>query len=137
MHDLAHRGYREVRLDVLLAVPHERGDPVARPDTELAQRVGQPGRVDADLRVGVVPVAARYRGDDRGAPVHRGTVLEQPPDGERDVLHRAEHGAASYFWYSRAKSSAARSCTCASPPSTVASGLRIRVWRDGIEPVLL
>ena len=90
--DRAHRRRREVGLDVLLVVPHERGHDVALADTEVGQRVREAGGVAADLGVRRGPRAIGCGSDELAASVDRAAVLEDPPYVEGDVHHRRLHG---------------------------------------------
>ena len=92
VHHRAHAGDGEVRLLVLLVIPAEGGDPVALPDAQAAQAgrqlfraVGQRAELDAPRPVGLA-------GDDLAVGVQGPAVLEDVPDGEREVHHRAAHG---------------------------------------------
>jgi hypothetical protein len=92
VHHRAHAGDGEVRLLVLLGVPGEGRDPVAGLDAQAAQAgrqlihtVGQGPELDPAHPVGLV-------GDDLAVGVGGPAVLEDVPDGEREVHHRAAHG---------------------------------------------
>ena len=64
--DGAHARDGEVGLHVLLVVPGEGADAVARFDAQILQRVGELRGVVRDLGVGADPGAIRLAGDDRG-----------------------------------------------------------------------
>ena len=87
----AHAGNREVRLEVLLGVPEEGADPVAGLDPEPGQRRGEP--IDPLGHVGErgAPAPVRRRRHHLASPVDLTAVLEEMRDGERKVLHRAQH----------------------------------------------
>ena len=91
----AHRGDRQVGLEVLGVVPLEGPDPLVAVDAQGAQAVGQPRRAPAELGVGLPAGAVGRGGDDLGVRVHRGPVLHQRPDRERVVLHGAAHSKSS------------------------------------------
>ena len=61
VHDRAHRRDREVRLEVLLAVPAERAYAILALDPELGERVGELVDTVTHLRIGADPVATLRR----------------------------------------------------------------------------
>ena len=92
VHHRTHAGNGEVRLLVLLGVPAEGGDPVAGPDTQAAQAgrqliraVGQGPELDPAHPAGLA-------GNDLAVGIQGPAVLEDVPDRERKVHHRAAHG---------------------------------------------
>ena len=85
----AHRRHREVGLEVLLAVPAERADAIAVLDAERGERVGEPGRVRADLGEGRAARARLGPGDAFALGVHALAVAQDRRDREREILHRA------------------------------------------------
>ncbi len=89
----AHRGHREVRLEMLLRVPAEGRDAIAGGDAEPRERrrqaLGTLGDV-GEARVTRVVVRA---GRDRALRMHRPSVREEVGDGEGVILHRRAHGA--------------------------------------------
>ncbi len=85
-----HRRYAEVRHHVLGVVPHECADALPLPHTEVGERVGQPGRIRADLSVGRGTHTVRRCGDDPARGEHAAAVVEHPANLERDVHHRAD-----------------------------------------------
>ena len=88
----AHRRDREEGLQVLRAVPHERADALIPVDPQLvAQPVGQRGGAGADGRERRDLRPRRTPRGDRRRAVDRAAVLEDPRDGQRDLLHRAAH----------------------------------------------
>ena len=92
VHDRAHAGNREVRLLVLLGVPGEGGHPVAGLDAEAVQARRQLIRA---VRQGPELDSARalvFAGDDFAVGIQGPAVLEDVPDRERKVHHRAAHG---------------------------------------------
>ena len=91
VHHRSHAGDGEVRLLVLLGVPGEGGDPVAGLDAQAAQAGRQLIRA---IRQGPELDPARalgLAGDDFAVGVQRPAVLEDVPDRERKVHHRAAH----------------------------------------------
>ena len=86
----AHAGDREVGLQVFLVVPGEGADPVSRLDAEALERVGELGAALRDFGVGADPCAVRLAGDDPAVSVHPASVIEDHPDRQREVHHRAE-----------------------------------------------
>ena len=91
-----HRGHRDVSLQVLLVVPHERGHPLVAVDAEAAQRVGQPGGLLAEFAIGRVPESAVTGcGGHDAIAVDTHRVPQDFRDGQRGVLHCAVHGSES------------------------------------------
>ena len=88
--DRAHARDGEVGLQVFLVVPGEGADPVARLDAEALERVGELGAALRDLGVGADPRAVRLAGDDPAVSVNPASVIEDHPDRQREVHHRAE-----------------------------------------------
>ena len=91
VHHRAHAGNGEVRLLVLLVVPGEGGDPVAALDAQPAQAgcqliraVREGPELDPAHAIGLV-------GDHFAVGVCGPAVLEDVPDAERKVHHRAAH----------------------------------------------
>ena len=92
VHHRAHAGNGEVRFLVLLVIPAEGGDPVARLDAQAAQAGRQLIRA---FRQGPELDAARpvgLAGDDLAVGVQGPAMLEDVLDRERKVHHRAAHG---------------------------------------------
>jgi hypothetical protein len=88
----AHGRYGEVRLHVLLVVPHEGADPLVAVDTERPQAMCQPRHVRGDLGERRAPVrAALTESDDPRVSVDVAAVPEDRGNRQRDVLHRASH----------------------------------------------
>ena len=86
----------DVRLEVLVVVPHERRDPVAVLEPEAAQRDGEPLRPRGEVGVPVaVPALVGQPGDDLAVAVE----LVRPPQDRGDVElvvhHQAFHHASS------------------------------------------
>ena len=92
----AHARDGEVRLEVLLVVPHERADGIARADPEAAERGGEPVGVVSHLSVrGPPDTVARERHALR-AGVDATAVAQDGVDREREVAHgRADHASSS------------------------------------------
>ena len=88
----AHRGDRQVRLEVLGVVPHERGDSLVALDAEPAQGVRELSTALADVSVGHTARAGLGPRDNLGGAVNGGTVAEKLSNGEGGVLHGAQHG---------------------------------------------
>ncbi len=89
--DGAHRGDGQVGLEVLVAVPHEGGDPLVGVDAEIAEGAGQPRGPLAELGVGGAPYAVAGIGADLAGTEHGGGVSHDRGDGEREVLHGGKH----------------------------------------------
>ena len=88
-----HRRHGDVGLQVLLVVPHEGGDPLIAVDAETPQGVGQAGSLLADLPVGGMPEPVPGGGGDRAVAVDIHRVAQDLRDGQRGVLHGAQHRA--------------------------------------------
>ena len=96
VHHRAQARNGEVRLQVLGVVPAEGGHPVAGADAEAAQAgrqllgpVGQGRERDAAGTAGLA-------GDDLAVPVQGPAMLEDVPDRERELHHRAAHNAPAF-----------------------------------------
>src|SRR5436189_4480305 len=101
---------REIGLEVLLVVPHERADAVVAGDPEPPKPIGQPGHAFTDTGVRRAPGGRTLPGHDLGIAAHAGAVLHDPPDRERNVLHRAAHG-----YLHRLTAAGPRPCRALSP----------------------
>ncbi len=88
----AHRGHREVGLEVLDVVPLEGRHPLVAVDPQPAQRRGQPRGALAEIGVGAGAAAVGGRGHDLAVGVHRDDVAADGVDGQLVVLHGAAHG---------------------------------------------
>lgn len=90
----AHGGDREVGLDVLGVVPHERGRTLAvRHAQVIAQSVRQLGRAGTDLREGTaLRLSLTGPADHLRCSMDRRPVGQDPGDQQRYVLHGAQHG---------------------------------------------
>ena len=91
----AHRGDRQVGLEVLGVVPHEGADPLVRVDAQAAQGVGQPGGPAARFGVGTAPGPVSGPGDDLSVAENRCPVPHDRCDRQREIHHRAPHRATS------------------------------------------
>ena len=89
-HRALHR-HREVGLEVLLRVPHERADPVAGHDPEVAQADREAIDPIGDLGEGGVAAVVALEGDDLALAVQRAPVAVDHADVEREVLHGRLH----------------------------------------------
>jgi hypothetical protein len=78
---------------VLLVVPAEGADAVAGSDAETAERAGEPLRAISDGAEGRLPVPVALEGMDLAVSIDAAPVLVDQRQGERKILHRAEHRA--------------------------------------------
>ena len=89
--DRADRRDREVGFEVLMIVPVERGDPIARLDSEFSQRGGQPTCAIEHLSVGVPMEPARTAlADDIGVGPQRPCATDNGRNIELVIHHRIE-----------------------------------------------
>ena len=93
--DTAHQRDAEVRLEMLVVVPAERGHPIAGTDAETLQRAGQAPRAGGEIGVGVpVDRLVRPTRDDLAPRKDADSVTENRLQREREVHHQAvQHGA--------------------------------------------
>jgi hypothetical protein len=89
-----HARHRHVELQVLLAVPAEGRDPVARSDPETLERLRQAVDALPHLAVARPALAVVGEGDDLGVAEHPPHALERVQQGERAVVldQSFEHG---------------------------------------------
>jgi hypothetical protein len=84
--------HRQVQLEVLGVVPHERPDALVRVDPQAPQGVREAPAVRAQLSEGLAAGPLRGPGHHLGHAVHRGAVVEDPRDEQGRLLHGAAHG---------------------------------------------
>src|SRR5262245_52007299 len=87
-------GYRdgEVRLEMLMMIPSERGDAVAGTDAVAPERVNIAADADAEVAVGVaMKRTIGTAGHDLAARVHLFRVAEDRPQRQGEVHHQAVH----------------------------------------------
>ena len=91
----AHRGDRQVGLEMLGVVPHEGADPLVRVDAQSRQGVGQPGGPAA--RFGVSATSGPVPGprDDFPITEYGRSVPHDRCDRQWEIHHRAPHRATS------------------------------------------
>ena len=87
----AHGRDRQVGLEVLGVVPHQRGYPLVAVDAQAAQRVGQLGGPGAGHAVALPPRARRRAGHHLAVGIGRRAVAHDRRHGQRNVHHRALH----------------------------------------------
>ena len=93
--DRAHRGHRQVRLEVLGVVPHERADALVGVDAEAPQRVGQLGGPAAGFGVSTTPGPVAGPGNNLPIAEYGRSVPHDRCDRQREIHHRAPHRATS------------------------------------------
>ena len=102
VHDGAHRGHRDVGLEVLLGVPAEGRHAVVILDSEPAQPADQPPRAIDDLGVSRACCAIVGLGDDCLVRVQPLRVTDQHRDVQWVLLHQPLHVSVlppfSAFW---------------------------------------
>ncbi|MBM7365359.1 hypothetical protein JOC45_000040 [Gordonia hydrophobica] len=96
MEDRPHRRHRQIRLEMLGVVPHERRHALVGVDSEAPQSVCEGGATTADVGVASAAGAAVGHGDDFGGTVDRAAVAQQRSDRQVDILHGAQH---EYSWW--------------------------------------
>ena len=126
MQHRAHGRHSEVGLEVLLVVPEERPDPVARLDPQRRQPVGQAGRALGHLSVRPFLPAAAVEGEDATVGVDRRAVLEDRGDQPGRVLHGALHGIAHGILQARAAPLPAVPTPPSQPPGDASYGEGVR-----------
>ena len=85
----------EVRLEVLLMIPAEGADAIARAHTEIAQRAGQPRDAGGHIAEACVAGALALEGDDLTVGKHALTAAQDLSDRQRRVLHGGFHRRSS------------------------------------------
>jgi hypothetical protein len=90
--DGAHTGGGEVDLQVAVGVPGEGGHPIAPPDPQPGQGVGQAVNPSMEVGVGVAVHAGGGAGGDLLAGEETGGAVQEMMQGERPVHHQAFHG---------------------------------------------
>src|SRR5437879_5813268 len=93
MHDGAHARDREVSLEVLLRIPAERADAIARLDAQTLQRCGKLLRAIGNLCERRAPRGLALPRHDLALGVDLAAVAEDHPDRQGELLHRALHRA--------------------------------------------
>ena len=86
-----HRRHGEIGLEVLLVVPHERGDPLVTGHAQGTEGVSQLGSAPAHVGVRRPAYAIAGRRDHFAGAVDRRPVANDRRDRQRDVLHGAAH----------------------------------------------
>ena len=99
----ADAGYGVIELEMAIPVPGQRGDAVARLHAQIAQRIGKAGDTGPGFTVGrAMQAALDSGGDDLGAGVHIGRVIEDAGDQQRPVHHHAlQHRSGSPWKFAR------------------------------------
>jgi hypothetical protein len=90
--DRAHSRDREVGLQVLGVVPHQRGDALVAVHAERAQRVRELGDPNAGLGVGAPTRSSCRAGDDFVITMSGRPIPHDPGHRQRNVHHGAAHG---------------------------------------------
>ena len=87
----AEAGRRKVGLQVLLVVPAEGPDPVARADAQAPKPGGEPTDTVGGIPEAAPPRGLTLEGDQLAVREDGPAPPEDLGDGERDVLHGAQH----------------------------------------------
>src|SRR5437764_1029475 len=91
VHHRAHRGDRQVSLEMLLVVPLEGGHSLVTGDAELPQSTGQLRGASSYLRIRCAARTVAGPGNDLAVTVHGDAVAQNHAHGERSIHHRAVH----------------------------------------------
>ena len=121
----AHRGHRQVGLEVLDVVPLEGRHPLVAVDPQPAQCRGQPRGALAELGVGAGAAAVGGGGHDLAVGVHRDDVAADGVDGQLVVLHGAAHGGPPR----EVRVAGGVLCVTILPPACITPRVRSAPWR--------
>ena len=97
MQDAAHQRDAEVGLQMLVVIPAERGNPIARAHAKTLEDPTETADPLSEIRVRVtVERFVRASGHDAAPRMHLLGVAEDRRQRERKVHHQAVHGAGLY-----------------------------------------